>query len=106
MADLQAMILANHKKFMDAYNANDMDALSKLYTEDCKLMPTGFDTMVGHEGEASTALQASRLRNSRIKIIIVRRLHLKVNYTQSQSSALSVALGCEDSCFASIFALR
>ncbi|XP_078694196.1 uncharacterized protein LOC144923494 [Branchiostoma floridae x Branchiostoma belcheri] len=50
MADLKAVIEAQNKKFMAFYKANDMKGLASLYTEDCKLMPTGSDTMHGRDG--------------------------------------------------------
>ncbi|XP_066266889.1 uncharacterized protein [Branchiostoma lanceolatum] len=50
MADLKAVIAANNEKFMACFKANDMKGLAALYTEDCKLMPTGSDTLHGREG--------------------------------------------------------
>ncbi len=37
--------------FMKAFGAGNMDDLSALYTEDCKIMPTGADVMTGRDGD-------------------------------------------------------
>ncbi len=34
---------------MKLFGAGDMDGLSALYTEDCKMMPTGADVMIGRD---------------------------------------------------------
>ena len=52
VAGLQDEIQAANEKFMDAYNKGDMNALSALYTEDCKLMPTGSDVVNGRDGKS------------------------------------------------------
>lgn len=41
MPTLQEEIEAGNAKFMAAFDKGDMSALSLLYTEDCKVMPTG-----------------------------------------------------------------
>ena len=35
---------------MAAFAAKDLQKLSELYTEDCKLMPPGSDVVYGREG--------------------------------------------------------
>ena len=37
---------------MDFYASDDMDGLSELYTEDCKIMATGKDVLTGKAGRA------------------------------------------------------
>lgn len=37
-------------KFMNAFAKQDATELSELYTEDCKLMPTGADVVTGRAG--------------------------------------------------------
>ena len=39
-----------NQKFMEAFGKQDAIALSLLYTEDCKLMPTGTDVLFGRGG--------------------------------------------------------
>ncbi len=41
---------------MDAFAKQDATALSMLYTEDCKLMPTGSDVLVGRDGECASSI--------------------------------------------------
>jgi len=43
-------IEAGNQKFMEAFAKQDATALSMLYTEDYKLMPTGTDVLFGREG--------------------------------------------------------
>ena len=43
-------IEAANLKFMTAFGKQDATGLSELYTEDCKLMPTGTDVLFGREG--------------------------------------------------------
>ena len=43
-------IEAANLKFMTAFSKQDATGLSELYTEDCKLMPTGTDVLYGREG--------------------------------------------------------
>ena len=43
-------IQARNAEFMKRWASGDMESLSKLYAEDCKLMPTGCDTLVGRQG--------------------------------------------------------
>ncbi|XP_035694188.1 uncharacterized protein LOC118428277 [Branchiostoma floridae] len=50
MADLKKLIEEHNEKFMACFKANDMKGLANLYTEDCKIMPTGSDTLFGREG--------------------------------------------------------
>lgn len=49
---------------MDAFAKQDATALSKLYTEDCKLMPTGADVVNGREGEATPMAQIPLLNSA------------------------------------------
>lgn len=51
LPDLKAEIKAANKKVMDVFAAQDAVGMSKLYTEDCKLMPAGMDVQCGREGE-------------------------------------------------------
>ena len=39
---------------MDCFKAQDANALSMLYTEDCKVMATGMDTQTGRQGNYGT----------------------------------------------------
>ena len=48
---LQQEIEAANQEFMRCYAANDMTALSNLYTVDCKLMPTGVDVQEGRDSK-------------------------------------------------------
>eukprot|EP00058_Branchiostoma_floridae_P018138 XP_002603627.1 hypothetical protein BRAFLDRAFT_101357 [Branchiostoma floridae] len=48
--DLKALIATYNEKFMAGFKANDMKGLADMYTEDCKIMPTGMETMIGREG--------------------------------------------------------
>ena len=50
-ATLADEIKAANERFMARYGSGDMKSLSLLYTEDCKIMPTGSDVQ---EGRAST----------------------------------------------------
>ena len=47
---LQGEIEAVNIKFMDAVAAQDPTAVSKIYTEDCRLSPPGMDVVIGREG--------------------------------------------------------
>ena len=47
MPTLQEEIEAGNAKFMAAFDKGDMSALSLLYTEDCKVMPTGAGVLEG-----------------------------------------------------------
>ena len=48
---LQQEIESANKEFMRCFAANDMTALSNLYTVDCKLMPTGVDVQEGRDSK-------------------------------------------------------
>lgn len=48
-------IQAANAKFMEAFAKQDAQALSQLYTEDCKLMPTGSDVVTGRDGGSVTS---------------------------------------------------
>ncbi|CAH1245001.1 Hypp7417 [Branchiostoma lanceolatum] len=50
MADLKALIDAQNEKYYACFKANDMKGVAALYTEDCKIMVTGMDTVHGREG--------------------------------------------------------
>ena len=50
LSALMSEIEAGNQKFMEAFAKQDATALSMLYTEDCKLMPTGTDVLFGREG--------------------------------------------------------
>ena len=41
---------------MKAFDDGDLTALSQLYTEDCKLMPSGTDVQVGREGNKNSLI--------------------------------------------------
>ena len=47
---LRDEIAAANEKFMAAFKAQDANAVAALYTEDCKVMPTGSDVVMGREG--------------------------------------------------------
>jgi len=49
-------IEAANKKFMDIFKAQDANALSMLYTEDCKVMATGMDVLTGRQGKVVARL--------------------------------------------------
>ena len=49
-------IEAANLKFMTAFGKQDATGLSELYTEDCKLMPTGTDVLFGREGACQCSL--------------------------------------------------
>ena len=40
---------------MAAFDGDDLTKLSELYTEDCKVMPTGSDVMSGREGTRASS---------------------------------------------------
>ena len=44
-------IVAAEKVFMETFDKGDAEALSKLYTEDCKLLVTGGPTLFGRKCE-------------------------------------------------------
>lgn len=48
---MKGEVEAGNVKFMAAFEKQDAAAIGALYTEDCKIMPTGADTMSGREGE-------------------------------------------------------
>ncbi|XP_022106760.1 uncharacterized protein LOC110987909 [Acanthaster planci] len=48
MSDLKDAIDRQNAIFEKHFAANDMESLKGLYTEDCRLMPQGADTMVGN----------------------------------------------------------
>ena len=54
--DLKSEIEAANVKFMQAFNSHDTTALSKLYTTDCKLMPSGADVQVGRDGMGNESM--------------------------------------------------
>ena len=39
-----------NKAFMKAFADQDAEAIGPMYTEDCKVMPTGHDVIVGRKG--------------------------------------------------------
>ena len=39
-----------NKAFMKAFVDQDAEAIGPMYTEDCKVMPTGHDVIVGRKG--------------------------------------------------------
>ncbi len=41
---------------MNAFAEQNANALSMLYTEDCKLMPPGSDVIKGQEGECASSI--------------------------------------------------
>jgi len=47
LSGLMSEIEVDNQKFMEAFAKHDATALSMLYTEDCKLMPTGTDVLFG-----------------------------------------------------------
>ena len=49
-ADLLSEIKAVTKDFMERFASGDMKRLSEIYTEDCRFMPAGQDTIIGREG--------------------------------------------------------
>ena len=53
-ANLKDEIMAANVKFMYCFDTSDFDGLAALYTEDCKLMPTGSPVLVGRDGECSS----------------------------------------------------
>ena len=60
-ADIMDDIKAANEKFMAAFDGGDATALSQLYTEDCKLMPTGSDVVMGREGIADICMCTASL---------------------------------------------
>ncbi|XP_078612764.1 uncharacterized protein LOC144882662 [Branchiostoma floridae x Branchiostoma japonicum] len=50
MADLTTAIETQMQKLLACFKANDMKGVASLYTEDCKVMITGTDTLYGPEG--------------------------------------------------------
>ena len=50
MASLAEEIRSANERFMSLFASGDMQGLSQLYTEDCKLMPPGDDVVVGRAG--------------------------------------------------------
>ena len=79
-AALWADIEAANVKFMDAFKTGDATQVAKLYTEDCKVMPTGADVQLGRdgkllEGRARTCMQrisTNQLYNKNIHWCIIK----------------------------------
>ena len=46
---------------MAAFDSGDAEGLSKLYTEDCKVMPTGAPVQCGRKGERFSSQVEYRL---------------------------------------------
>eukprot|EP00058_Branchiostoma_floridae_P007808 XP_002593296.1 hypothetical protein BRAFLDRAFT_83843 [Branchiostoma floridae] len=85
MADLKKVIEEHNEKFMACFNANDMKGLANLYTEDCKLMPTGSDTLVGREGpeKVFSGVWESGVRTLELKVKEVGPMGSDVIYERS-----------------------
>ncbi|XP_038079453.1 uncharacterized protein LOC119746546 [Patiria miniata] len=49
MSELRQAIDKQNAEFEKHFAANDMEALKKLYTDDCRLMPHGKDTQIGSQ---------------------------------------------------------
>ena len=47
--DIHDEIEAATELFMKAFNCQDAEAVSDLYTDDCTMMPTGTDVVQGKE---------------------------------------------------------
>ncbi|XP_071794324.1 uncharacterized protein [Asterias amurensis] len=48
MANLLEAIEKQNAAFGKFFGANDLDGLKSLYTEDCRMMPQGADTLIGN----------------------------------------------------------
>ena len=53
-SDMLAQMKVHNDKFMAAFANNDPEAIGPLYTEDCKVMPTGQDVIVGRKGTVNS----------------------------------------------------
>ena len=42
--------------FMKAFEDQNPEAIGPMYTEDCKVMPTGQDVIVGRKGDAFSCI--------------------------------------------------
>ena len=42
--------------FKARYDSGDMKNLAQLYTEDCKIMPTGYDVLEGRAGKVGAGV--------------------------------------------------
>ena len=51
LLDIHDEIEAANEQFMKAFNCQDAEAVSDLYTDDCTMMPTGTDVVQGRESE-------------------------------------------------------
>ena len=49
--DLRSEIEDASARFTEAFNRQDAEAVSQLYTEDCALMPTGVDIINGRKSQ-------------------------------------------------------
>ena len=54
LSGLVEEIQANNAHFMKCWADGDFKTLSQIYTEDCKIMPTGCDTQIGRQGRQSS----------------------------------------------------
>ena len=58
--DLKSEIEAVTKDFMGRFASGDMKHLSEIYTEDCRFMPAGQDTIFGRQGKQSALFVSSK----------------------------------------------
>ena len=45
-----------NKKFMKAFADGDSEAIGPMYTEDCKVLPTGQDVIEGRKGKCKVQI--------------------------------------------------
>lgn len=53
-----AQMKVHNDKFMAAFANSDPEAIGPLYTEDCKVMPTGQDVIVGRKGTVNDTIDS------------------------------------------------
>ena len=69
-AALKDEIEAANVKFMSAFASGNATNLGPLYTENCRLMPTGVDVMIGRDGKYNNVMRPREWRkNLRQRIV-------------------------------------
>ncbi|KAJ8030080.1 hypothetical protein HOLleu_29658 [Holothuria leucospilota] len=69
MSSLKEEIEAADRKFMDRFGAGDFTGLSNLYTEDCKVMPTGSPTLNGRAATAKLFQSVYDAGSKKVKLV-------------------------------------
>ncbi|XP_065177503.1 uncharacterized protein LOC135808264 [Sycon ciliatum] len=78
--NLKAEIEAANVNFMRCFDGGDFDGLSMLYTEDCKLMPTGSATLIGREGVKAVFSSAYNGGAKKVQLTVAEVGELDANF--------------------------